>query len=275
LSGEVNVSTSESLEVTATKTEAVISSDEKDSDTSEITEKKKTYTQTLKIFNGRFSEDSCLTGLKKPFATFLLPGVSWAAFSYSCSVAFAVAFSISLSPIFKAKPYNFTAKEVGLTVLSPFIGTIIVNCIPGTVADWLVKFMSRKNNGVYEPEFCNLLCIPALILGFMGFWGFGLSLQAKSPWIVPVFFMGLATFAGSILALVSNTYLLDCHRAESQDSYAAVTLVKGIFAFAMAFVINDWIIKSGVASVFFVVGALHGFACVIGLFLYIFGKSVR
>ncbi|KAH8810615.1 major facilitator superfamily domain-containing protein [Xylogone sp. PMI_703] len=237
-------------------------------------EKKMTYWQSLRVYNGRFSDENYWRSLISPFSAYLLPAVSWTAFAYGCSVAFAASFSVSLSAIFTKAPYHFSTKATGLTVISSFIGTLLGNCIPGPIADWLVKYMSKKNGGVYEPEFRNLLCIPAFILGLMGFWGFGLSLQAKSHWMVPVFFYGLATFSGSILSLVSNAYLLDCHRAQSQDGYAAVTFGRGIFSFAMTFVINDWIARSGVASVFFVIGALHGLACVLGMVLYVFGKRV-
>lgn len=237
-------------------------------------EKKKTYLQNLKVYNGRFSQESYVKALVSPFSAFLLPAVAWSTYAYGCSVAFAASFSVSLSEIFSKAPYDFTTSAVGLTVLSSFVGVLLGNVIPGPVSDWSVKYMSKKNGGVYEPEFRNLLCLPALIFGLAGFWGFGLSLQAKCHWMVPVFFYGLATFAGAILSLVSNSYLLDCHRAQAQDGYAAVTLGRGIFSFAMTFVINDWIQKAGIASVFYVVGGLHGIACVIGLFLYVFGKRV-
>lgn len=238
-------------------------------------EKKKTYLQNLKVYNGRFSNESYFKALISPFSAYMLPAVAWSTYAYGCSVAFAASFSVSLSAIFSKAPYNFNTSSVGLTVLSSFVGAFLGNVIPGPLSDWSVKYMSKKNGGVYEPEFRNLLCIPSLIFGLMGFWGFGLSLQAKSHWMVPVFFYGLSIFAGAILSLVSNSYLLDCHRAHAQDGYAAVTLGRGLFSFAMTFVINDWIAKSGIANVFFVVGSLHGIACIIGLVLYVFGKRVR
>jgi hypothetical protein len=242
--------------------------------TTEI-EKKKTYIQSLKVYNGRFSNENLLHSIISPFAAFMLPAVSWTAFAYGCSVAFSASFSVCLSQVFSGAPYHFTPNQVGLTAIGSFIGSLSGNLITGPFSDWLVRYLSKKNNGVYEPEFRNLLCIPAFVLGLIGFWGFGLSLAAKAHWIAPVFFFGLATFAGSILSLVSNAYLLDCHRAQSQDGYAAVTLGRGVFSFVMTFVINDWITKDGIANVYFVIGALHGLACVLGMVLYVYGKRVR
>ncbi|KAK7417662.1 hypothetical protein QQX98_004483 [Neonectria punicea] len=93
--------------------------------------------------------------------------------------------------------------------------TTLGNAIPGPVSDWLVTYLSKKNKGVYEPEFRLLLAVPSLIFGLMGFWGFGWSLVEKQHYMVPIFFYGLAIFAGAINSLISNTYLLDCHRAQA------------------------------------------------------------
>jgi len=76
------------------------------------------------------------------------------------------------------------------------------------------------------------------------------------------------------MSLVSNTYLLDCHRKHAQDAYAAVTLVKAVSSFALSFFVNDWLAKHGPINVFFVIGSIHVVGCLYGLFLYMYGKRV-
>ena len=203
-----------------------------------------------------------------------MPAVSWAGFSYGCSVAFATSFSVALGQIFTKPPYDLSSAQVGQAVLSSFVGATLGNIIPGPLSDWMVKYLSRKNKGVYEPEFRLVLSVPSLIVGLLAFWGFGWSLEAGSQFMVPVFFYGLAIFAGSINSLISNAYLLDCHRAQAQDGYAAVTITRGVYSFAMTFVINGWISRDGYKIVYFWVGAFHGLSSVIGIFLYVFGKKV-
>ena len=239
------------------------------------TEKRPTYWQSLKVYNGRFSDESLLKAFITPWSAYLLPSVLWTAYAYSCSVAFSASFSTALAQIFTKPPYNFTTSQVGLTVLSAFIGATLGNLIPGPLCDWLVKYMSKRNKGVYEPEFRIVLTVPAFILEPMGFWGFGLSLHAKSHWMAAVFFFGLATFSGSIQSLISNAYLLDCHRAHAQDGYAAVTIVRGVYSFVMTFVINGWIERDALRNVYFWIGALHGISCIWGMVLYVFGKRIR
>lgn len=237
-------------------------------------EKKKPYWTTLKLYNGRFSDENYFLSLVSPFVTLLLPGVSWASYTYGTSVAFSAGFSVSLSTTFSAAPYHFKTSSIGLLVLAPFVANIVGNFIPGPVADWLVTYMSKKNNGVYEPEFRNILCIPAFITSLIGYWGYGLAIHHKVHWFGPVFLFGLAAFSGSIVSLISNTYLLDCHRKHSQDAYAIVTLVKGILTFIIAYTMNSWLARKGPIEVFFVLGSLHAFGCLFGLVLYVYGKRV-
>ncbi|OAA61815.1 Major facilitator superfamily domain, general substrate transporter [Niveomyces insectorum RCEF 264] len=246
-----------------------------DAASSIVQEAKHSYWHGLRVYNGRFSDESFWLALITPWSAFLLPAVSWAALSYGWSVAVAASFSVGLSNIFTKPPYNFTSNQVGLTVFSSFVGATLGNAIPGPISDWLVSYMSTKNNGIYEPEFRVVLSLPSLFLGLLGFWGFGWSLEARAHFMIPVFFYGLAIFAGSINSLISNTYLLDCHRAQAQDGYAAVTIFRGVSSFVMTFVINTWIERSGYKVVYFWIGAVHGLSCVIGMFLYFFGKKIR
>lgn len=234
-----------------------------------------TYLHSLRLYHGRFSHESYLRSLLSPFATLLLPGVAWAAYCYACTVAFSIATSLSLSSIFGAAPYNFSTGNIGLTVLSPFVGDVLGNLVPGPVTDWLAVRLSRRNNGVYEPEFRILLCIPAFLANLAGYWGFGLAVHNKIHWFAPVFFFGLSAFGGQVLSLVSNAYLLDCHRQYAQDGYAVVTLAKGVLTFAAGFFIHDWLVRSGPVQVFFLIGMINSVGALWGLFLYFYGKRLR
>ncbi|KAF5010122.1 hypothetical protein FDECE_3708 [Fusarium decemcellulare] len=257
------------------KAEAAAVVDTSDTESGATSEKRKTWLQGLKLYNGRFNDENYLRAILSPFVTLILPAVHWAAYAYGLTVAFSAAISVCLAQIFTVAPYNFSPGAVGLTVLSPLVGNIIGNFIPGPLADWLVTHMSRKNGGIYEPEFRNILCAPALVAGAAGFWGFGLSIHYRIHWFAPVFFFGLSAFGGAIMSLVSNTYLLDCHRKYAQDAYAAVTLIKAVSSFAISFFVNDWLTNHGPINVFFVIGSIHVLGCLYGLFLYVYGKRIR
>ena len=108
--------------------------------------------------------------------TLLLLSVAWTAYTYGCLVAFSGPLPVSLSQIFTAAPYSFATATACLTTLSLFAAVIFGNFIPGPVEGWLVKSVSKRSNGIYEPEFRNILSIPVLVRGDVGYWGFGLPI---------------------------------------------------------------------------------------------------
>lgn len=104
-------------------------------------------------------------------------------FAYGLTTSWLIVVGSVLALIFTAPPYNFSVSGVGLVSIASLIGAILGAFTIGPLADWVVKFMSRRNKGVYEPEFRLLLISVSLVLGGISFFGFGWSLQVQDPWI--------------------------------------------------------------------------------------------
>lgn len=182
--------------------------------------------------------------------------------------------------------------------ISPLIGSIIGAFVTGPVADYVVKFMARRNGGIYEPEFRLVLVFVTLILGGISFFGFGWSLQVQDPWIGPVIFYGLQYFSVGFMTIAVYGYLTvrevpsmrsalheicadhsclvsqDCHRDKAPEAFAAINL-RNIYSFGMNFFISSWIEKQGPKEVFSIVGGVHVFICLCAIPMYIFGKRCR
>lgn len=105
-------------------------------------------------------------------------------------------------------PYNFTVGETGLTGLSPFILTIIAEVISGPLNDWICVKLTKKNHGVYEPEFRLVLMSVTVILGTVGFFGFGLTVHHVTHWMGPVMTYGLANAALGFAAVAVFGYVI-------------------------------------------------------------------
>lgn len=148
----------------------------------------KTYRQTLKPWNGRLRHESWLKAAMRPFILFAYPSILWSALVYSLSIGWLIVLSESVSTIFESKDtYNFSALQAGLVYISPFIGGVLGTAVAGKVSDIIVRFMSRRNGGVYEPEFRLVMTIPISISTVIGLMGYGWSVQEKDNWIVPTY----------------------------------------------------------------------------------------
>jgi len=58
--------------------------------------------------------------------------------------------------------------SVGLLYLAPFLGGVLGSSISGKVSDIVCRWMTRRNGGIFEPEFRLVLVIPVAIATVMG-----------------------------------------------------------------------------------------------------------
>jgi len=131
---------------------------------------------------------------------------------------------VTLAQVFGGPQYNFTAGQIGLIGLSPWIFGVIGNVCGGPICDWVARYMTKRNGGVYEPEFRLVLMFPAVVLGSIGYFGFGWSIENGDPWIVPVILYGLVGIGGVFLAIPVYTYVVDSHRALAPEAFVTVSL---------------------------------------------------
>ena len=82
--------------------------------------------------------------------------------------------------------------------------------------------MTKRNGGIYEPEFRLVMGIPIALSTTAGLMGFGWSAQEKDAWIVPTIFFGLVSFGCCLGSTTAITYSLDSYRQYAGE--ALVTL---------------------------------------------------
>lgn len=111
---------------------------------------------------------------------FTFPAIAYCAITYGSLLAwFAVMTSIQATYLF-SPPYNFTAVGVGLMNLAPFVGTIPGTLVGGWLNDKSIMWLSKRNNGIYEPEMRLWLALPSVLLTPAGILIFGLGLNSVS-----------------------------------------------------------------------------------------------
>ncbi|KAI9772593.1 MAG: hypothetical protein M1835_006255, partial [Candelina submexicana] len=148
------------------------------------TQPPKTFLQTLRPWNGRLCHDNWFHVAVRPFILFAYPAVLWSTVVYSLSIGWLIVLSESVASVYRDRDtYNFSALGTGLVYLSPFIGGVLGTAVAGKVSDIIVRFMSRRNGGLYEPEFRLVMAIPITISTTIGLMGFGWSAAERDKWI--------------------------------------------------------------------------------------------
>ena len=191
------------------------------------TQPAKTYRQTLKPWNGKLRHENWFKVAIRPFILFAYPSILWSTLLYSLSIGWLIVLSESVSTIFENKAtYNFTPLQAGLVYVSPFIGGVLGTAVAGKVSDIIVRYMSRRNGGVYEPEFRLVMAIPVTIATCIGLMGYGWSAQERDNWIVPTVFFGIISFGCALGSTTSITFAVDSYRQYAGEALVTLNFSK-------------------------------------------------
>ncbi|KKA29085.1 hypothetical protein TD95_004711 [Thielaviopsis punctulata] len=242
--------------------------------------RKKSWVQSLALFDGRKTDESFFVLLLRPFPLFIQPAFFWACLVQGTMIGWTVFTGAIIAELFQGPPYFWREDKTGYTYVSPVIGAIVGFTVSGALSDWSARFMTKRNNNIYEPEFRILLVIPMFVLGEIGLYGFGISAAniagGKTAWQVPVVFFGLIVCAMVIGAVASSLYVVDAYRGIAIEGFTIMMVFKNFFSFFLTWYAFEWVTSSiGTRKIFIVLASIQIFVCLLSIPIYIYGKRIR
>ncbi|KAI5850010.1 major facilitator superfamily domain-containing protein [Tricharina praecox] len=235
------------------------------------------YFKSLALFNGRKTDESVLKLVLRPFPLLLHPAILWGMLTQGALIGWTVMIGVVLGIIFMGPPLWFSEVKTGYMYTGAFVGAMLGFLVSGLLSDWSAKALSKRNNGVYEPEFRILLVIPQTVLGVIGLIGFGLTCSdiAKYGPYLPSFFFGMEVMGMILGATASALYLVDAHRDLAIESFTCLLLFKNFFSFGLTWKAVDWVAEAGVWRIFWILGVVQVVVGLLSVPMYIFGKRNR
>ncbi|WPH01612.1 Protein HOL1 [Acrodontium crateriforme] len=237
----------------------------------------KTFKEQLRPWSGRLTHDKWLRVAVRPFILFAYPSILWSTLVYSLSIGWLIVLSESVTTIFKSRDtYNFSSLQAGLVYISPFVGGILGTAVAGKLSDIVVRYLARKNGGIYEPEFRLVMAIPIAISTVIGLMGYGWSVEVHDAWIVPTIFFGIISFGCSLGSTTSITFAVDSYRQYAGEALVTLNFSKNILhglVFSLFF--NKWLDSEGSKDVFVAIGGIQLALLLTTIPMYIYGKRAR
>ncbi|GAT19899.1 sugar transporter [Aspergillus luchuensis] len=177
----------------------------------------KTYLQRMALVTP--SDESIWPHVWQPVVIlFTFPAVTYTALTYGSTLCwFAVMTSLQATYMI-LPPYNFSSVGIGLMNVAPFIGSLLGFPISGYLSDKSILWLSKRNNGIYEPEMRLWLSLPIIALGPGSILMFGLGLAYGSHWVVLAVGYGFFGFVLSCSSGISLSYLMDCYQDVSTSN---------------------------------------------------------
>jgi hypothetical protein len=218
----------------------------------------------LSPFNGRKDPTSFWKLLLRPFPLFLHPSIFWAMLTQGLLIGWTVLIGIVLAAIMIGPPLFFNEVETGYMYGGPVVGAILGFILSGVLSDPSARWLTKRNRGVYEPEFRLVLVIPQLIFGCAGLYGFGITANntVKYGWFWPDFFFALVVMGMVLGAVASALYIVDAHREIAVEGFTCLLVFKNIFSFGLTFSGYGWLVKGGIKPVFMAIASVQVVVCV-------------
>jgi len=166
-------------------------------------------------------------------------------------------------------PLFFNEVQTGYMYTGAFIGALIGFASSGLLADSSAAWLTRRNGGVYEPEFRIPLVVLQLVFGCAGLFGFGITAADTSRygWVWPDFFFGLEVAGMVVGAVASALYVVDAHRDVAVEAFTCLLMFKNLFSFALTFSGYDWLVVHGIRAPFLGVAGVQVGICALSLLM--------
>lgn len=219
--------------------------------------------QNLRLFPDRQTSDSLLKLFLRPFPLFLHPGIFWACLIQGLLIGWTVLIGIVLGAIMITPPLDFNEVQTGYMYTGAFIGALLGFLLAGILSDSSVRFLTKRNGGIYEPEFRLLLVVPQLMFGCAGLYGFGITAAdpARYGWFWPDFFFALEVMGMVLGAVASALYIVDAHREIAIEGFTCLLVFKNVFSFGLTFSGIGWLGGTGIKPVFLAIASVQVAVC--------------
>ncbi|KAJ5996568.1 hypothetical protein N7522_008228 [Penicillium canescens] len=235
------------------------------------------FVKSLRLFNGRKTDESFFKLLLRPLPLFFHPGIFWACLIQGVVIGWVAFVGVILAIVFLGPPMWFEEDKTGYLYTGAFIGAIVGLFLSGLLSDSTNKLMIRLNHGKYEPEFRILLVLPQLIFCGIGIYGFGWTANdvMHYGYIVPDVFFAFLIIGMVMGAVAASLYIVDAHREMAIEAFTCMLVFKNMFSFVLTFYAYKWFAHGGIKHTMVIIGSIQVGICLLSIPMYIFGKWNR
>jgi MFS family permease len=147
--------------------------------------------QGLRLYHGKYTNESIWQMTIRPIGLLVLPPVLWATLVMSVTIGFITAITSNVASAFSTA-YGFDAWQSGLCFVSAIIGCAFGIVLGGHFSDWVADYFTKRNNGIREPEMRLPAIMVGAITGPLALALYGCGIKWQMHWIVPTIGIGLS-----------------------------------------------------------------------------------
>jgi hypothetical protein len=183
----------------------------------------------------------------------------------------------TFAQVLLAPPYSFAYTSLGYVQAAQVIVTAVFLPLLGYGGDWIIKFMSKRNGGVFQPEYRLIpLAGPAIVAVICAvMYGQAAANPTQYSWgTVAVTYN--ATFFGFLGAnIVGITYAIDSFPTRAGALLVVICAGRGLISFGLAYSVLPAIAAIGYDGAVIFEAAIAGGLTLGVIPVYIWGPKLR
>ncbi|KAG9964053.1 serine/threonine kinase 16, partial [Aureobasidium melanogenum] len=243
-------------------------------DTPSTVPPRQTFVQSLALYTGTYTDDNLVRLFFAPFAACTNVIALWTIVITGSATSFYVAVSIIIAQVFSPPPYLLDTAAIGNISLGPFIGGALGCVFSAMLLDPITIWLTKRNGGIFEPEFR----LPLSIVGLLcpaGLFAFGYMCQTLQSPALASFAWGLSLFGIYFTVTPVSAYVLDAFPKIVDEIFIFNIMFKNFLFFGYTTFVSDWVIRSGVEASFYTFGGVGIGLVMLTVPVYVFGKQYR
>ncbi|KAJ5640050.1 uncharacterized protein N7484_007912 [Penicillium longicatenatum] len=160
----------------------------------------------------------------------LFPITLFASLGVMSGSACLLVLNLTESEGFSRSPYNFSTASVGFTNFALMGGGIVGLAAAGPLSDWVSMVLTKRNNGVREPEMRLLTFIPFVAIAVVGMTVAAVGLERLWPWeVIVIVGFGLTGVIVMAIPTIATTYAIDSYKNVAGEIMVLATVAKNTF----------------------------------------------
>lgn len=208
---------------------------------------KRSYWSRMNIFSLTHADPrSWFVVLFKPFCLVSFPAVVWCGVLQAVQQMWLTLINSTQAQLFSGPGYNFSTSAIGLTNLALFVGIVLGLWYGGWFVDLITVYLSKKNNGIMEPEFRLWNMAVPVAINLAGLLAYGLGFLNNAHWAVPAIVgQGCLGFSMSSITGIAYTYCTDSYPNLVGECIVLISFINNAVATVFTFLISDWMDRDG------------------------------
>jgi hypothetical protein len=188
-----------------------------------------------------------------------------------------IAIGTTYGQIVTHAPYNWSDNSASYVNAGQVVVAFVALPLLGNGSDYVIKWRARRNGGMHEPENRLLMLWIPTIIGVISAVLYGQAGQypEKYHWFVIVFANAGYYFAFVGANIAAITYLLDAYPARAGPVLVVITAFRGFVSFGTSYGVAKFIDIAGYDGAFGTYGGLTALFGLLGIPIFLYGKSIR